>query len=52
MDTFKAMLCDFLARSREVEGTEMPYLLQCEVKFLRATLADIDRRMRLDCNGY
>lgn len=58
MDVFKVMLASMLEEvvaMEEYEADEVnfvPYLLKCEMSFLRGTLEDVERRMKKNCNGY
>ena len=50
---FKAMIADMLTYLDVIEHRgDVPYMLDCEVKYLKATIEDVTRRMSKDFNGY
>jgi hypothetical protein len=53
MERFKEMLAEILRMSVEIDNrTDVPYILMCEAKYLKATVEDMHRRMEKDCSGY
>ncbi len=53
MDAFKAMLAETLTKIHGLEHRfDVPYMLLCEAKYLKAVIEDVDQRMNKDCNGY
>ncbi len=53
MDTFKAMLVEVARMLQELEHEDdVPYMLICETRYLKATIDDMEQRMKKDCYQY